>query len=462
MRSGLRSLVPPMSEPAQLPLRRIEAVEQGLAPREGYAPCVIGVTVDLDPRKLATYCFGAWEPLLYDALLVSAVVEYCDRICQRPARGWGRHFDVVVPVDNPRRWEDPLVKSALVDALRKLTGDRWEFSFVSRRTPYPAILQAALQWPQTSSIVMPFSDGMDSRAAATLLRHEPLVLVRLGKKQIDQPKMSGRRLAFTTVPYKVPGRDFPETSGRSRGFKFAMVGALAAYLSRATRIAVPESGQGALGPIFVGHHDGDYRSHPVFLRKMERFVRALLSHEIAYEFPRLWHTKGQTLRAAIAATTDTAWRETRSCWQPSTQMALPGERRQCGFCAACLLRRLSVHAAGESEDADVYMLEDLSAPTLAAGMAAGYNLTKLGEAQQGYAVAGALHLDHLAALSAARDKPHYFGRQMRELAQALNAPVEDVERRSREMLAEHEAEWRAFLRALAPASFIRQRSMVVS
>lgn len=451
-----------MSEDTGLPLRRVEAVEPGFAPIGGYEACEIGSDVDLDPRQLASYCSGAWEPLLYDTLLVSAVVDYCDRAYKRPARGWGRHFDVVVPVNDPERWETPDVKNALIDALRKLTGDRWEISFVSRRTPYPEMIQASLQWPQPSSIMMPFSDGMDSRAVATLMRNEPLVLVRLGPKQIDRPKVGGRRLAFTTVPYKVPGRDFPETSGRARGFKFATVGALAAYLSGAKRIAVPESGQGALGPILVGHNDGDYRSHPVFLRKMERFVRALLGCEIAYEFPRLWSTKGQTLRDAIAADADMPWRETRSCWQPSTQMSLPGERRQCGFCAACMLRRLSVHAASESEDAGSYMLEDLSAPTLEAGMAAGYNLAKLGEAQQGYAVAGALHMDHLAALSAAREKPRSYGRQIRDLAKALDATAEEVGRSAGDMLGQHESEWRAFLRSLAPSSFIRQRSMVVA
>jgi hypothetical protein len=35
--------------------------------------------------------------------------------------------------------------------------------------------------------MMPFSDGMDSRAVATLMRSEPLVLVRLGPKQVDRP-----------------------------------------------------------------------------------------------------------------------------------------------------------------------------------------------------------------------------------------------------------------------------------
>jgi 7-cyano-7-deazaguanine synthase in queuosine biosynthesis len=451
-----------MSEDAALPLRRIEAVEPGFAARGGYEPCKIGSAVALDPRQLVSYCSGKWEPVVYDALLVCAVVEYCDRMCKRPSRSWGRHFDAMVPVSDPARWEDPAVKGALIGALRKLTGDRWEISFVPRRTPYPEIIQATLQWPQPSSIMMPFSEGMDSRAVATLMHTEPLVLVRLGMKQIDRPKVGGRRLAFTTVPYKVPGRDFPETSGRSRGFKFAMVGALAAYLSGAKRIAVPESGQGALGPVLAGHHDGDYRSHPVFLRQMERFVRALFGSEIAYEFPRLWSTKGQTLRAAIAAAADIPWRKTRSCWQPSTQMSVPGERRQCGFCASCMLRRLSVHSAGETDDAGSYILEDLSAPTLTAGIASGYDLSKLGEAQQGYAVAGALHMDHLAALSAVADKPFSFGRQMRELAKALDACAADVERRAREMLGQHEAEWRAFLRSLAPSSFVRQRSMVVS
>jgi len=452
-----------MTEDAILPCRRVEAVELGHQPREGFEACVIGHDVELDPRGLASYCAGSWEPLLYDALLVSAIAEYCDRICKRPARGWGRAFEVIIPVDDPRRWEDPSVKAALMDALRTLTGDRWMITFIQRRTPYPEVGQTNLQWPQPFSIIMPFSDGMDSRAVATLMQNEPLVLVRLGPKQIDRPKIGRRRLAFTTVPYKVPGRDFPETSGRSRGFKFATVSALAAYLSRAKRIVVPESGQGALGPVLVPHHaGGDYRSHPVFLRKMERFMRALLHWNVRFEFPRLWFTKGQTLQAAIAAGPETAWRKTRSCWQPSTQMSSENKRRQCGYCAACMLRRLSVHAAGEREEAGTYMLDDLSAVSLAAGVPSEFSSSKLGTAQQNYAVAGPLHLDHLAELAHRREKPRSYGRQMRELARALDADEAEVQHRTGAMLERHAAEWSAFLGSLPATSFIRQRSMVMS
>ncbi|MGE0769472.1 MAG: 7-cyano-7-deazaguanine synthase [Hyphomicrobiaceae bacterium] len=349
----------------------------------------------------------------------------------------------------------------MVDALGKLSGDRWEFTFVRRRSAYPDV-PGHLEWDRPSSVILPFSDGMDSRAVATLFHKEQLVLVRLGDKQIDSPEVDGRKQAFTTVPYSVPGRRLPETSGRARGFKFAMLGALAAHLSKTTRVMVPESGQGALGPVLAGHHDGDYRSHPVFMRKMQRLVSALLGSEIVYEFPRLWFTKGQTLRAALDAAPQIPWRETRSCWQPSTQMSLPNNKRQCGFCASCMLRRLSVHAAGESDNPGTYMLEDLSAATLEAGVNPGYDLGKLGEAQQVYAIAGALHLDHLAALSATEEKPRSFYRKVRELAKALGQPEESVLRSVHQMLAQHEAEWRAFLKSLAPSSFIRQRSVVVS
>lgn len=449
-----------MSEELQLTLRCVDVVEAGRHALEGYDTCEIGSAIELDPRKLATYCSGEWQPIIYDALLVCAAAEYCDRRYERPARGWGRHFSVRVPVHEPTRWADPAVLESLLDALSKLTGDRWEFTFTQRESDYPEIHQSYLHWPQPSSVILPFSDGMDSRAVATLLRNDNLVLVRLGRKQVDRPKVNGRRQAFTTVPYAVPGRDFPETSGRARGFKFAMVSALAAYLSGSKRIVVPESGQGALGPVLAGHRYGDYRSHPIFVRKVERFVRALLGVDVAFDFPQLWRTKGQTLRAAIAEVSDVAWRETRSCWQPSTQMSADGEKRQCGYCAACMLRRLSVHAAGETEAPNTYMLEDLSAPTLEEGLAKAYDRTKnLGEAQQSYGVAGSLHLDHLAALQSSKRQANTLERQLRELARALGESVESVEQNARAMLSEHEAEWRAFLGSLSPDSFIRQRSM---
>ena len=214
--------------------------------------------------------------------------------------------------------------------------------------------------PQPAPVIMPFSDGMDSRMVATLPREEPLVLVRLGDKQIDCPEVDGLKRAFTTVPYGVPGRCFAENSGRARGFKFAMLGALAAYLSQGRRIVVPESGQGALGPVLVGHHDGDYRSHPVFLRKIERLVAARAERgELAPERDRVAaQVEGGAGIGPLVGDVDGARVAERQpgsharLGEAGARPALPLHRRAAGVAAARIERdRQQEAAAADAEPA---------------------------------------------------------------------------------------------------------------
>ena len=251
---------------------------------------------------------------------------------------------------------------------------------------------------------------------------------------------------------------FRNLSCRSRGFKFAMVSGVAAYLSKAQQIIVPESGQGALGPVLVPvmHGQPDYRNHPIFTREMEKFLEALLGYRVRYAFPRLWFTKGQTLRDFVDATGGEGWEKTRSCWQKNRHMSVNGKLRQCGFCAACLLRRLSVHAAGLTESAGTYMFEDLTAGTLDEGIAHGFK--KLGPKQRRYADAGVLHLDHLAAFQHAPLHAPALRRNVSQLSEVLEMPAADVEVSMRRFLMQHQKEWNAFRESLSDASFIAQRS----
>ena len=112
---------------------------------------------------------------------------------------------------------------------------------------------------------------MDSRCVAGILDRtmgDRLIRVRLGSKARDGKALSRQRQPFTSVPYSVQGdkHSFVESIARSRGFKFALISGLAAYLIKAERVIVPESGQGALGPVLitVGQGYDDYRSHPLF------------------------------------------------------------------------------------------------------------------------------------------------------------------------------------------------------
>lgn len=452
-----------MSAEGLPPVRPIEVVSPSCDSSHGFGRCEIGKHIKLDPERLVSYRLARWEPVIEDALVLCAAVEYCDRRQCRPGTGWGRDFPLRVHVHEPVRWMSLEVLRALTAALRCLTGDVWRLEFVRRTQKPDAYIQANFEVPQPDSLMVPFSNGMDSWSVSRLLTGQPVVLVQIGKS-LSRRRRTKVTKPFERIPFSVPDQNFKERTGRARGFKFALISGLAAYLSGAKSVVVPESGQGALGPVLVTHRYGDYRSHPVFLRKMEAVFRALLGHEIHYEFPRLWSTKGQTLAEAVAKSGDQTWLDTRSCWQKPRQIAVGKKQplRQCGYCAACILRRLSVHAAKLREPADTYALEDLAVPSMEAGMARGFDIRRLQGKQQDYAIAGAMHFDHLAALRRMEDQSGALALAVRELARARDESEAQVAQYMNQMLELHEEEWHAWLRSMPPSSFIRQRSTAVS
>lgn len=444
----------------KLPIVRVAVLEAGQRAPANWTPCMIGEERNLvfSTRQLESYCLSTWKPVIFDALVVAAAVEFCDRIKKRPALGWGRAIEVRIPVHELGRWRDEDVHQNLTDALNFLTGDRWTITFVKRERPEEAPQQGTFEIPPSTQAVIPFSDGMDSRAVADLVARElnnRLVRVRLGSKTIDQASDRGRK-PFTSVPYRVrTGKGTGETSARSRGFKFATVSGVAAYLIGAREIIVPESGQGALGSalVAVGHAYEDYRNHPLFTDRMEKYFDALFGRAIKFRFPRLWYTKGETLDAYASIAKGETALDAWSCWQQSRQVSVDGKKRQCGICAACMLRRLSVHAANLAESPETYVWENLSARSFEEGAASGFdNVTP---ALREYAIAGALHLDHLAGLHGSPLHEISLRRAAFQLAKSQELTMRNAISRLDRLLAQHQKEWRAFIDSLGPRSFIR-------
>jgi hypothetical protein len=437
------------------PSLRVAVVEGKSSPR-GWCPCRLGENISFTTAQLESYCLSSWKPLIFDAMVLAAGIEYCDRVRRRPALGWGRDFTLRVPVHDLALWNKPGLQDALHGALNFLTGDRWMVEFVARQCSESAPSQKHFDLPRGEVSIIPFSDGMDSRAVAGLEAQDlgdRLIRVRLGSKMNDRPEKSH---LFTSVPYRVKiGERNLESSARSRGFKFAMVSGIAAFLVKANEIIVPESGQGALGPalVSVGHAYPDYRNHPLFTDRMAVFLSALFDHPIRYRFPRLWHTKGQTLAAFGAIGKIDPCLEARSCWQDSRQVSVDGAQRQCGVCAACMLRRLSVHAAGFAENTNTYVWDNLSASSFEKGAARGFD--GVTDALREYAIAGVLHLDHLANLTNSPLHKPALTRLCYQLSQSLGMSQRDVESKLMGMLAEHRREWDAFLHSLGQYSYVR-------
>ena len=437
----------------QAPTLHVDVIEYG----ESYSGlsnvCEIGTHIKFSSDQLSTYCFSNWEPILFDSLLVAAAVEFCDRSFVRKTHCWGRKFRVEIPVHEPAHWNSNSVKTALHDALSFLTGDKWNISFKKRRKDEPSPLQALLDLPSDVAAVIPYSDGMDSRAVAGLIGRihgENIVRVRLGSIRSSTSGGVDQACPFAQIPYRVKtsiGAD--ESSVRSRGFKFSTASALGAYLTGANEVVIPESGQGALGPALVpvGQTYEDYRNHPLFMDKMAVFFYELIGFRPNYTFPRLWSTKGETLNEFVTTCSDgPRWASTRSCWRDAREVSQANKLKQCGVCAACMLRRLSVHSARLREVDDTYICQDLSV----------HEFPSEKKSTKEYAIAGVLHLDYLAAFTSSKYSSSMLESFSFQLSKALDLTPEEITKNLTRMLSQHEIEWSEFIQSQGSSSFIRK------
>lgn len=424
-------------------------------------PCVIGKDIIFDANALQTYASGKWEPLIYDCMLVTAAIEICDLTRPRSTMNWERNFSVSIPVHNPQLWNSKLVQAPLLRALKLLTGDSWAIRFYKTPKVENGPIQSDLGFPYETDYIVPFSDGLDSRAVTGVISHDTskrITRVRVGSNKIEKPSIGEKSEPFANVPFKVrrlkSGNG--ESSGRSRGFKFAMLSGLAAYLIGAKTIIVPESGQGALGPVLasVGQSFLDRRTHPQFTNAISQLLEAIFDNKITFDHPVLWNTKGESLSAYKKLYPDSIiWEGTKSCWKDARHSSLNGEHIQCGVCAACMLRRTSLHVAGYEEPETNYIWQDLSSTTFIEGAHKDHHGNSISDLK--YAIAGVLHMDHLAAIARSKDENTLIQRQALVLGRALEIPIDEAARNILNLLDKHADEWSSFVNSFSKNSFIR-------
>lgn len=405
------------------------------------------------PDVLETFNYEGWQSYHYDLLVISAAAEFADRRWKRPHK-WSRKFYITVPVSD-LAWHQKDVADSLRACLCHLTGDDWQFTFTQWQGAKPITSpQKAFPLNQSKTFVIAYSDGLDSRAVASLSGDaNDALCIRVAKnrqrlKKGDQP--------FDQIPFKVKDHGNHESSFRTRGFQFASITAIAAHLSGLTRIVVPESGQGALGPVLIPLHNiyRDYRNHPKFFRLMEKFIKALFRYRISYEQPRLWNTKGQTLTAFLSLPTKSPdiLINTRSCWQTRTVVNVDGARKHCGLCAACLLRRMSMHAANITEPGDMYVVQDLASEDLQKALTK-IHVRAYRKTMIDYGIAGVRHLQLFAEMATVSDealRPYVI-----ELTKVVEGKEDKTLKNLRGLLMTHANEWKAFLQAQGEKSFIR-------
>ena len=426
----------------------------------GSITCVVGRDLQVNPDVLATYCFNDLSPLAFDLALVASAVAFTDRIVpRRLSTGWPRQLKLSLPVSSDR-WRTPEVQERLLQTLYLLTGDLWDIRFVFGPPARQNHGQSVLQFRHENVVAMPYSDGLDSFAAARLLQHSreasgrTLILVTTGSRA-DVDKDRSKAHFRVAVPFHLSDTRrrvrLREPSYRSRGFLYGALAGLAVNLAGGTRVIVPESGQSSLGPALcpVGDEALDLRSHPRFTQTLASFLSCLLEAPLVFEHPYLWSTKGETLAALAKARLAADWQLTRSCPRSTRHVGLRGKKVHCGVCAACFLRRQSLLRAGLHER-EQYQWPNLSAAALPKAAAEGARPTNKDDLR--HAACGALCMTRFAHVGKGPDDLP-LRQAVSDMPTALGGS-DQLMRKLRRLIDAHDIEWRAFVVVQGDRSFL--------
>lgn len=186
---------------------------------------------------------------------------------------------------------------------------------------------------------------------------------------------------------------------------------------------------------------------------MTALLKSLWGTLIRFEHPQMWRTKGEVLRRLDSHQLLSGWQATHSCSQGPRQIRT--ERHialHCGLCAGCLLRRVSVFAAGLRDDHDQYFFANLGASDLKESVCrdAARNLTRNDVDIAAHAV---LAMQSLADLANNRD----IAARKVGIFDAFEADeLNHVQNQLDRMLIAHRDEWRGFLASLPVNSWINR------
>lgn len=421
---------------------------------ETFTPCILGEHIKLEPKALGTFLRREIPARAEDLLVIAGAIAFIDRrVTRHHATCWERDLHLSISVRDLEFWNAADLCAELVALLEMLTGDTWHLTFRGNRAPLPIDPQGTLALNGTPPIVIPYSNGLDSFAAARLHAKpgQHVIRVTTGRvgdteKKTDDPRLVSTR--WVSMPISLPnaGR---EQSYRSRGFLFGAVAATAAGLMHGTEVVVPESGQGTFGPSLtvIGHEHPDVRMSPLFTSALGRFVSRVFESAIKFVHPRIWYTKGETLDALRQAGLSDGWEETVSCSRASRQNIGDVNARHCGVCANCVLRRQSLLASGLSgED---YIWADLpSAPPWSTG-----NGPTPGKSEVGQAISAILTMRDFAALDPGAA---LIAREAKAMAVSLGEPEAITIDGITHVLTKHRDEWRALVGTFPSGSLFQE------
>lgn len=276
----------------------------------------------------------------------------CDLACDRgPEAEWNRRLDVHLPVRDPDLWN--ALAPQLADVFAELTYDDLVLHFHAdtdppdpprpRKRPYEQFDAVALFSGGTDSFVGTAQMLADGKTPA-LLTHASGSAIRtaVGHLRGELRKLGDLGPALTITAQR-RGGEGGENSQRSRSLLFLGVGALVASTLGLDEVFINENGVMAVHAPMTAARLGSLSTRtasPSLLDAFSALATNALGTPISARNLLQQDTKPEVVGRGVGLGVGTALANTISCW------SIARNRRHCGYCAPCLIRRISFETHG--------------------------------------------------------------------------------------------------------------------
>jgi 7-cyano-7-deazaguanine synthase in queuosine biosynthesis len=339
--------------------------------------------VALKPEAIAQALGSTLDPVSLDLCEIAAYVYMGDKGVSRGRyEKWVRNLSWIVPVRDPDRWNS--VKEHLTNAVATLSGDNVRFTFVKaksgkRKQSNLPVLSEQTTFPESDCSCL-FSGGLDSFAGAAYLinqeRRRPLFASHyangdLKNKQRELLNIIQMKFGedFHHFQYWVTSRrnkSAPhkylrqENSHRARSFLFMSFATVAAVCRGLSDIFICENGVLSMNVPISDARKGSRstrHAHPLYLFHFNQLINALYEREFNVRNPFFFQTKGEEIGLLKTLDLESSIKDTVTCWGYPNQTCRYRYSNHCGYCIPCIVRRVSLIAAGMEESDDQYVVD---------------------------------------------------------------------------------------------------------
>lgn len=307
----------------------------------------------------------------FDWLNLLSWIFAADMICDRGEGDldWSRSINLFVPVRDPDHWSG--LAASLQDVFGALTDDRLRLNFVQELDPEDPPRTRKKQFSQVQGVAL-LSGGMDSFVGAlelvNAMKQPFLFASHSSSGAATQSQTSVRKVLRGISPdSEYPSftaqklQNFPgnEQSQRSRSMFYMGAAATVAAAIGVDTVYLNENGVLALHLPMSEARIGSYSTRtasPQVLDDMEALASAALETPIKFRNVLLGMTKPEVAELGASLGQVAALKDTISCWSAGRT------RRHCGYCAPCIMRRISCELHGIPDaayDHDIFTDEAL-------------------------------------------------------------------------------------------------------